>query len=643
MARSLRSRVRWAAPPFAFGVLLVSSVATADTVVPGPGQAGYDAALADKAEAYDRLIHEIMTLEVGFGLEAFVDDPAARARVDGFFASGDADFEASTGSHPYEVVSRYGEYGDLGMFGGVQAAGDAFRYAVLRDSGAPAPSVDRAREHLLRAMDGLHWYTRVTGVPGVVARGIRRAVPEDGDPPLPAALPDTLPLFDASGSPQPADKEPTWRSDRSGELPFLIWLDDSSKDQLDGYVFALGAVYDVVAEDDTIPRDRVERLVADARAIGLSLMERRDVGASVPVDLVMMDADGRPTTFHDLSAEELTAGSVLPGAPAVNGFNALMALGIVRTLFHITGDEAIGRFYYEELLDRRDYLASVEESVSVMYFGEQTNYSNVNMAFVAAYGVLRYESDEEIGLHLRRILHDHLYAPGRDREARGLGQSFFDFLYAAFRVGPRADGRTAVAEGLATLGEFPAPPYWNPAVDNCDAAEIAALTCTAIDGSTTIALSPELGRGDSVVSVDPLPKRLRPPSNFEWRSDPHTVNGGGGSRLNPGGGFHAAYWMGRFLEHGSSGFENVSPLARPAPPRSAPPDAGVAVDGGAEAAEDGEGGCGCGAVGAPRRAGPAAWIVVVLFAGLARSAARRPRARRRRARRPRAAHPGTRP
>jgi len=594
-----------------FGISGGAGVAKGQSLIPGPGDAGHDAALAAKAEAFVLQQQSLISVPLGFGLEAFVDDPGNRAAIDGFFAAGATDFEAHTGLHPYEALSRYGEHGDLGMFGGVQAAGDAFRYAVLRGSGAPAAEVDAARDVLLRAMDGLHWQTQVTGVPGVIARGIRRATPEAGDPPLPGTLPPTLPLFDAMGNPQPAEKEPTWRDDESGELPFLIWLDDNSKDQIDGYIYALGAIYDVAVDDPAIPRDRLDRLVADALAIGRSLLESVEVAPGVEADLVIQDADGRPTTFHDLSAEEVTAGGVLPGRPAINGFNALMSMGIMRTIFHITGDDAVGRFYYEEMVGRRDYLSSIEMSVSVMYFGEQTNYSNVNMAFVAAYGVLRYETDGTVAPRIRAILQDHLWAPGRDREANGLGQAFFDVIYAGFHSGDRALGTTAIAEGLANLAEFPDPPYWNPLVENCDPAEITAGSCTAIDGTTTIVLAPDLGRGDSVVALEPLAKRLRPPTNFEWRSDPHAVNGGGGSRLNPGGGFHAAYWMGRFLEEGSTGFDNVSDSARdPLPWTPTRPDAGPGSDGGADAdvgADAGDAGTtppsddGCGCSSAPDR------------------------------------------
>lgn len=340
---------------------LLANTAAAQGLIPGPGDPGHDAELAALADAYDRQIHGIMTVELGWGLEAFVSDPDDRAAIEAFIASGERDFEAATGRHPYEVVDRFGEYGDLGMFGGVQAAGDAFRYAVLRDEGAPAAEVDAARNDVLRALDGLHWYTAVTGVPGVMARGIRRRLPAEGDPALPP-LPETVPLRDGSGNPLPADKEPTWRDDNSGELPFLIWFDDTSKDQVDGYIFALGAFYDVIADDPTIDSSLKDRLVDDARAIAQRLMTVVEVSPGNEIDLVLQDADGRVTTFHDLAAEEI-GGAVMPRA--LNGFNAVMSLGMMRTLYHITGDRDVGEHYYR-LIEDRDYLDVAELNITLV-------------------------------------------------------------------------------------------------------------------------------------------------------------------------------------------------------------------------------------------------------------------------------------
>jgi len=586
--------------PLILLLFLAPGVARAGGLIPGPGEAGYNKALAAKADAFVRQIHGLLTVPLGWGLEAYVSKSANRALIEAFIKSGKraSEFKKQSGKHPYQVIDAYGEHGDLGMFGGVQAAGDAFRYMVLRDHGGSASEVAEARAVLLRALDGLHWYHQVTGVSGVVARGIRRKTPAAGDPPMPGKLPTLVPLKDSAGNPLPKKKEPTWRADNSGKLPFLIWNDDCSKDQIDGYVFALGAVYDAMRGDSTFPKAKKDRLVADALAIAKRLMTKTVVNpAGQKADLVIMDADGRPTTFHDMSAEEITAGVVF--SRPLNGFNALLGAGIIRTLYHITGDKKVERFFYQELMDRRGYLEIIEKTVGAMYLGNQTNYSNVNMAFVGIYNMLRYEGEDKLAARMQRILDKQLYNPGKSRQASGLKQSFFDVIFAGLNKGGSAGsaGIWASSDAVVSLKAFSAPPYWNPRVTNCDAAEIKALSCLAIDGKTTLKLSKAPGRGDKLVAEKVLPMALRPPSNFEWRSDPHAVNGGGGSRLNPGGGFHAAYWLGRLLRTGSKGLDNrakglrkrLSPSVVDGGGGTSSGDAGSGAPGG----QDEEEGCSC--------------------------------------------------
>jgi len=67
--------------------------------------------------------------------------------------------------------------------------------------------------------------------------------------------------------------------------------------------------------------------------------------------------------------------------------------------------------------------------------------------------------------------------------------------------------------------------------------------------------------GDSVsdIALDPS---IRPPSNFDARSDPFELNGGGGLRLNPGGDLLAAYWMGRYFPLNPAGTRGMSPNVR---------------------------------------------------------------------------------
>jgi len=82
---------------------------------------------------------------------------------------------------------------------------------------------------------------------------------------------------------------------------------------------------------------------------------------------------------------------------------------------------------------------------------------------------------------------------------------------------------------------------------NCDEEEIERFRCTAEDG-TRLDLLGYVGRGNKLVSVQPVPMRIRPPSNYHWRSNPYEVNGGGNStRLLSGVDFRFAYWLGRWV------------------------------------------------------------------------------------------------
>ncbi|MBI4817616.1 MAG: hypothetical protein HY791_15245 [Deltaproteobacteria bacterium] len=574
----------------ALATLAKLGTAHAETLVPGPSDPGFDQALLDKADAFVVQIHELLTLPIPFGLDAFVSRPEDQELINEFFAAKQTSFTRFAGRHPFDLIEQYDDYAHAAIFGGLQVAGDAFRYAVLRDQGAPEEQVSRARAIYLRNLDALDWFVRVTGVPGVVARGIRRTQSQAGEPPVPGALPELVPLFDESGAPLPKYKGPTWRADQSGELPFLIWLDDASRDTFDGYVFALGISYDVGAGDPTIPSEKLELLSQHARDIGRRLIETSEVADGVEIDLVLRDADGRPTTYHAFSAEEVLEGIV--GVDGSNGFNAVMGLGMLRTLYHVSGDPELWDHYRDELVAKRDFFGVMERALkSTLYFGEMTNYSQVNMAFMAIYGLLRYENDPVLAARVRRILEAEVYDAGKDRDPRGLGQTFFDFIFAAFRSeGSTGIGREAIEEGFATLRGHPAPPYWDGWVENCDPMEIDSLECELVTGKK-VRLSPRKGYGDRVVAVEPLPIEARPPSDFSWRSDPHAVNGGGKSRLNPGGDFHGAYWMGRFMKASTSGLENISPNAR-----GAPTEEGCA--------------CRCGASGSGVSGSGAAWLVL---------------------------------
>ena len=85
------------------------------------------------------------------------------------------------------------------------------------------------------------------------------------------------------------------------------------------------------------------------------------------------------------------------------------------------------------------------------------------------------------------------------------------------------------------------------AITNCDDAEVESTECIADDG-TPLPLLGTVGWNDDLVAAVPVPMRLRPHSNFYWRSNLYAVNGTADPlTLLPANDFRFVYWFGRQL------------------------------------------------------------------------------------------------
>lgn len=515
-----------------------SGEGAANRLLPGPGRSGHDAALAGTARRLDRGFRALHAWSTGANAERTIPSEDDRALVTRFLLEDDGwDFATFAGRGP-ETLGPFWKV--AGAYAGAGVAADAFRYATLRDEGAPCDEVERARAHLAADLDVLHLATAITGVPGVVARGFIRRDHPGGDL-------ETTPLFDEDGSPLPAEKDNgTWREDQSGDYPDLLWEDSCSRDMLIGWVLGMASAWEVVARDPSFEAAVVRRLEEDAAAVARSLMRVGEEG----YDLEIRDADGR-RTFHGLLHESAIDRVYLRGL--ANGQHAAMALGIVAALARVSGDPEVASYLHEQLVVERDLPGIVRDHAKDVDFGVETNFSNYNMAFTGAWLAHRYLCDEPARRVVREGTTAGLYdTPGADRQPVEQSQSFYDLVFLAAHGGATVNSplsevdEAALSRALASLRDFEAP-LWDTRRDNCDATEIAAGVCVADDGSEVVILGP-VGRGGEVVAETPLPLAVRPPSNYHWRSDPYRVNGGGsGAALYPGADFRLAYWMGRHL------------------------------------------------------------------------------------------------
>jgi hypothetical protein len=538
---------------------------------------------------YERMEDAFVTPESGLFLDPIID-PTRVALVEGFFAqSTEPDFETYAGLHPYEVIAQYDEYGDEGNFAGIASVGVAARLIVLKKEGAPESEIARARDAAVRAARAWHVYGSIAGN-GVVARGVRRVTPWDaGDPAFPGPAPEIVALKDGQGAPLPAEKTAVWRAPVAPGFDGWVWFDDTSKDQVSGYALAVAWLWDALKDDPNVDQQVMRDLEASLGAVARALMQ---VAPEKGIDLCLRDADGRLTNFHDLNPRSLSPmGDPLePESPILNGFNALLALGVIRAAYHVTGDETIGRYYYEELIGRRKFVAEPTlATVGLMYLGARTNYSNVNMAALGFATLCRFETDAYVNAEVQVALRESFWDAGSERDASHVEQAWFDVIYGAYAGNPPDTIPTRVR---ANLAGFPVAPCLERDRVNCDEGEIAARSCIGLDG-TPIELEAMTGHNGQAVAKAWLPMRIRPDSDFMWRSDPHTVNGTANTRMDPRGDWLAAYWLAR-LSAFRDASENKSPNARPALPYTLG-EGGGGGEGGAGGALpiESANGCGC--------------------------------------------------
>ncbi len=564
--------------------------------------AGANPALEQTMARHERQFYGINAVPFGLSLNAHIpplstsEGADARARIDAYLAQSDElDFKAQSGKHPFEVVATYGEHGDLGFFGGVALLGTAFEYMTLKQEGAPAEALAVARARVVRAAEAWHIFYVVTGGGGLVARGIRRVVPEDpSDPPIPDPPETLIPLFGADGKPLPAPKDNgSERADLSdGALPpgTWTWIDSCSKDQLSGQVLGMVVLYEAMKDDPDIDQALVTRMQADARLVGEMLMEKRELlGLETAVslspgtlyDLIIMDADKRATFFHDLNPLSLEKVYVAPDGGTFNMFNVVMAWGIIKGLHHITGDPRLEAFLYEDLLSEREFPKKITNrsdpgAVDYMYQGLKTNFDVPDMTGVVLFLAIWLEKDPTVTAYLRDYLEDAWWArAGESHTARLAKQPLWHALYLAST--DRGTDPALVAELADLLSGFTLGPYWEEARTNCDPAEIAAKQCLAIDGKTVLTLEGQAPNG-KWLATEALHPSIRPTSDFNARSNSFEVNGGGGGdKLNPGGDLMGAFWMARYFQARKPGEVAVARNARDHMPIGgvvAPPDPG---------------------------------------------------------------------
>jgi hypothetical protein len=224
---------------------------------------------------------------------------------------------------------------------GAYLAAVSFRYTV---TGEP-----EAQEQAKRCAASLRKLVEVTGTPGYLARWWR---PVSDEPP----------------------QETGWLAKAWQTNGPYRWLGNPSTDQYTGVMFGYSVYYDLAA-------DEAERKLAAQSVGGM-------VGRILDAGMKILDPEGKPTSWYDMSPETLQQPVYAP-----------VALHLLKVAHQVTKEPRFGD-KYRELAVEHDYLKR-----SIKRRGdEEWNRSDDVMSFESFYTTMTQEQDPRIREGLRAAL-----------------------------------------------------------------------------------------------------------------------------------------------------------------------------------------------------------------------------------------------
>lgn len=256
--------------------------------------------------------------------------------------------------HDPAAPFSWGNYEDAAGHTAVYLAGLAHKYAVTKD-----PAVRKEADTLF---EGILKLEKVTGVPGVVARGFYKT------------------------------DEPRWHEKAyffseewhdSPTMPGYRWQGDLSSDKFTDFLYGVGTYWEFCADD--------------ARKAQAAAFMDRFVGRCVDNNYKMIDADGKMTLWGNFCPD-------LPHQP----LNALEMLAALKVTERLTGNKRYGDSY-RYLIDEHQY--DEETMLAKTLWPDEWNVPwDDNLAGKAYYMLLRWEDDKSLLMKYRMSLNRHLYS-----------------------------------------------------------------------------------------------------------------------------------------------------------------------------------------------------------------------------------------
>jgi hypothetical protein len=358
-------------------------------------------------------------------------------------------------------------YSDMAIWTGCYVASESFRYAVTGE--------EEAKEQSKRAMRGLHLLQAVTGKTGLLARGMKKW--SENNP----------------------ERGPEWHRG-TGRFSEYQWLGDVSADQIIGVIFGYSVAFDLIDEEEL------------RRSIAMHVSQLAD--HLIDHNMMIIDVDGERTKHGDL-------GSGFFSEP----LNALIALAIMKSAYHITQKDKYQRHYLSLISDRKYHLRAIKARDPWWEAFTGVNHSDNNLAFLAYITLMRNETDPELLDYYQKSLKRAWNV------VRNEGNPLFTIIYHALSGREDLDHQ-AMEAARTTLHLFPVDRRNHKIVNS---------------GSPELCKSFWRDRFGRKQSCRPVPMDRRPADVFEWKENPYRLDGGGDGTLQFSGvDFLLPYWMGRY-------------------------------------------------------------------------------------------------
>jgi hypothetical protein len=460
--------------------LLAARAASAEPLIGAADRGGREAVLAERASGYERQQRNFCSAELGLPLPVTFKAPFMPPVRDFLAVAAADDFLTFEGIFPFEAIDRYEGYESMAFAGGLAGAGLAARLVA-----SSAAERDRARAEAVRAAQTWHLLASAGGG-GVIARAVRLQRARPGEPPPPGAPVFVSPLRDERGAPLPAKKSPTWRATVSGEDAYA-WLDDAGVEHAAGWAIGVVWLWDALLADPLVPYEVTAPLEGDAAALGAAL---KTVAPELGVDLAMRDADGRLVSARGLNPRVRADGRVAATGEPLDALRAAVSLAVVRAAYHVSGDDALGRFYYEELVGRRGYAGALADGAAGV-----TDAASAAVLGVALATLARVETDGAV----RGAIERALAASKRDTP-------WLQIVHAAFATSRAGDEAARLAEALSAAH---AAPWFRKGGQDCMDREIQRGEC-ALDPGVDFAAAYWLARALDADPARNLSRFARP-------------------------------------------------------------------------------------------------------------------------------------